>query len=74
MNTTPPPRPTPRPDTAREMLRLAREKLDAADRTLSYFIATAREHELPWADISHETGLSEPTCRRRANEYVREAA
>jgi DNA-binding Lrp family transcriptional regulator len=51
------------------MLRIAREKLDAADRALSYFIATAREHDLPWADISHEVGISEVTCRKRANDY-----
>lgn len=65
-----PPAPARRPDAAREMLRAAREKLDATDRALSFFIVTAREHQLPWADIAHETGLSEVTCRKRAAEYT----
>lgn len=67
-NNTPPAAPR-RPEIAKEMLRIAKEKLESADLALSYFISTAREHDLPWADIAHEVGLSEVTCRKRASDY-----
>jgi len=69
---TPPPPPSKHPDVLGEMLRVAREQRDAADRALSYHIALAREHNVPWAEIAHTVGLSELTCRRRLTNYLGE--
>ena len=72
MPLTPPPAVAKHPDILCEMLRLAREKREAADRALSYNIALAREHNVPWADIANTVGLSELTCRRRLATYLGE--
>lgn len=71
-NLTPPPAPGDHPDVALEMLRISRERYDAANNALSYMIATARTHGVPWSAIAHEVGLSELTCRRRLANYTGE--
>lgn len=72
MTITPPASPAKHPDVLCEMLRIARAERDSADRALSYNIALARQHNVPWAEISHTVGLSELTCRRRLANYLGE--
>jgi len=66
------PNSTTRHDSAREFLRISTERVEEALRARAHFIYLARDYGLPWADISHETGLSVPTCRKLQDDYLDE--
>lgn len=59
-----------RQETAREFLRVASERVEESLHARGHFIYLARDYGLSWADISHETGLSVPTCRKLQGDYL----
>lgn len=59
-------------ESAREFLRIATQRIEEAHRARDHFIHLARDYGLEWADISHETGLSIPTCRKLRSQYLDE--
>lgn len=66
---TPPEFPTANPGLARDMLRDAVMRVRAAERTVTYCAAVARDHGVPWPEVEEMTGLARPTLQRHIAAY-----